>query len=309
MRDALSTALVESAQRDERVVVLTGDHGYALFDEFRSTHPDRFINAGIAEQNMVGMAAGMARAGLRPIVYGLSAFIPIRVLEQVKLDIAHDGLPVVLLGDGSGFVYSHLGVSHQSLEDIACARSIPGLRVLSPSDRFEMTAAMRLATGADGPTYLRIGKADLGDVHPGPIEFDSGELLAVRSGPDPDITFIATGSMVTAAMEVADHHFPGAGVWSAPSIKPLDEASIERIAASTGALVVMEEHSTIGGLGSAIAEILSVHSHPPLLRIGSADRFSDSCGSYQHLRREHGLDVDSVLTRIEAFLARPVGID
>ena len=309
MRDALSTALVESANRDERVVVLTGDHGYSLFDEFRAVHADRFINAGIAEQNMVGMAAGMARAGLRPIVYGLSAFIPIRVLEQIKLDIAHDGLPVILLGDGAGFVYSHLGVSHQSLEDIACTRAIPGMQILSPCDRFEMTAAMCVASGSEGPTYLRIGKADLGDVHRGPVTFGSGELLEVRAASGNRLTIIATGSMVTTAVEVAEADFPEASVWSAPSIKPLDEASIARLAATTSALVVMEEHSVIGGLGSAIAEILSVHSHPPLLRIGSADRFSDSFGSYHHLRREHGLDVESVLTRIETFLARPVGID
>lgn len=304
MRDALSTALVDTANRDERVVVLTGDHGYSLFDEFRAAHPERFINAGIAEQNMVGMAAGMARAGLRPIVYGLSAFIPIRVLEQIKLDIAHDGLPVILLGDGAGFVYSHLGVSHQSLEDIACTRAIPGMQILSPCDRFEMTAAMNVASGSDGPTYLRIGKADLGDVHPGPVTFGPGELLEVRAASGNRLTIIATGSMVTTAVEVAEVDFPEASVWSAPSVKPLDDASIVRLAATTSALVVMEEHSVIGGLGSAIAEILSGTGGPPLLRVGSEDQFSHSCGSYTHLRREHRLDIESVRTRVHGFLAR-----
>ena len=304
MRTALSAALVEAASLDDRVVVLTGDHGYALFDEFRSEHPDRFVNAGIAEQNMVGMAAGMARAGLRPIVYGLSAFIPVRVLEQIKLDIAHDGLPVVLLGDGAGFVYSQLGASHQSLEDIACTRAIPGLTVLSPCDRFEMTTAMRLAVGSEGPVYVRIGKADLGDVHPGPTEFGAGDLLEVRTTPGRGLSFIATGSMVTTAIDVADEHFPGASVWSAPSIKPLDRATIERIAASSDAIVVLEEHSTIGGLGSAVAEILSIDTRTPVLRIGSDDRFSHTCGSYAHLRREHGLDPDSVRRRIEELLDR-----
>ena len=132
MRDSFSDALVALAVRDPKVLLLTGDHGYALFDAFRKACPDQYINAGIAEQNMVGMAAGLARVGYRPFVYGLSAFVPIRVLEQIKLDIAHDDLPVVLLGDGAGFVYSHLGTSHQSTEDIACARVISGLTVLSP---------------------------------------------------------------------------------------------------------------------------------------------------------------------------------
>src|ERR1700712_4849555 len=130
------------AVQDPKVLLLTGDHGYALFDAFRKECPSQYINAGIAEQNMVGMAAGLARVGFRPFVDGLSAFVPIRVLEQIKLDVAHDDLPVIFLGDGAGFVYSHLGTSHQSTEDIACTRAIPGLEVLSPADRFEMAATM-----------------------------------------------------------------------------------------------------------------------------------------------------------------------
>jgi len=145
MREDFSNALVRLALADSKVLLLTGDHGYSLFDEFRKSCPDQYINAGIAEQNMVGMAAGLARVGFRPFVYGLAAFIPIRTIEQIKLDIAHDALPVVLLGDGAGFVYSHLGTSHQSTEDIACTRAIPQLQVLSPADRFEMTAAMDYA--------------------------------------------------------------------------------------------------------------------------------------------------------------------
>ena len=120
MRDALSDALVGLAKKDPNVILLTGDHGYGLFDDFRRECPKQYINAGIAEQNMVGVAAGLARSGFRPIVYGLSAFVPIRVLEQIKLDVAHDHLPIIFIGDGAGFVYSHLGTSHQSTEDIAC---------------------------------------------------------------------------------------------------------------------------------------------------------------------------------------------
>jgi transketolase len=119
VRSAFSAALTRLGRDNSDVLLITGDHGYALFDEFRKACPDQFINAGIAEQNMVGMAAGLARLGFRPFVYGLSAFVPIRVVEQIKMDIAHDDLPVVLLGDGAGFVYSHLGPSHQSAEDIA----------------------------------------------------------------------------------------------------------------------------------------------------------------------------------------------
>ena len=138
--------------------MLTGDHGYALFDEFRHRLPDQFINAGIAEQNMVGVAAGLAKAGYKPIVYGLSAFVPVRVLEQIKLDICYEGLPVTLVGDGAGMVYSSLGGSHQSTEDIAVLRAIPAIRILSPCDAFEMDYAMDHALRFEAPTYLRMGK-------------------------------------------------------------------------------------------------------------------------------------------------------
>ena len=150
MRDAFSKALVELAVADPKLLLLTGDHGYALFDEFRKRCPDQYINAGIAEQNMAGMAAGLARVSFRPFVYGLAAFVPIRTIEQIKLDIAHDDLPVVLIGDGAGFVYSHLGTSHQSTEDIACTRAIPGIKVLSPADRHAMAACSDYAYAARG---------------------------------------------------------------------------------------------------------------------------------------------------------------
>src|SRR5438093_7902351 len=133
MRNAFATALVRAARADERVVLLTGDHGYSLFDEFRRECPGQYLNAGVAEQNMVGVAAGLAKAGYRPVVYGLSAFVPIRVLEQIKLDVCYEDLPVVFLGDGAGVVYSTLGSSHQSTEDLAALRALPGLTILSPA--------------------------------------------------------------------------------------------------------------------------------------------------------------------------------
>lgn len=303
MRDAFSDALVRLALQDPRVLLLTGDHGYALFDEFRKCCPDRYINAGIAEQNMVGMAAGLARTGFRPFVYGLSAFVPVRVVEQIKLDVAHDDLPVVFLGDGAGFVYSHLGTSHQSTEDIACTRAVPGLTVLSPADRHEMTACMDYAYALHGPVYLRMGKSDRGDVHPAALPpLEAGRLLQLRPGRRDLPALIATGSMVRTALDIAEQHLEAA-VWSAPSIKPLSADDVCRAAASSGGLVVLEEHSTFGGLGSAIAEIVSERTPTRVLRIGVADRFSEHCGTYAYLLQEHGLDLASVQGRIDAFIA------
>ncbi|WP_431265250.1 transketolase family protein [Roseateles chitinivorans] len=301
MRDAFSNALVRLALADPKVLLLTGDHGYALFDEFRKRCPDQYINAGIAEQNMVGMAAGLARVGFRPFVYGLAAFVPIRTVEQIKLDIAHDGLPVVLLGDGAGFVYSHLGTSHQSTEDIACTRAIPGLEVLSPSDRFEMTASMDYAYAANGPVYLRMGKSDRGDVHAGPIDaLRAGGLVKVRAGRTDRPGLIATGSMVRAAVDIAQDL--DLAVWSAPVLKPLSIEDVCAAARVTAGFVTLEEHSVLGGLGAAVTEITSEHGPVRVLRIGVPDRFSEHCGTHAYLLREHGLDTDSVRAKVQGFI-------
>lgn len=304
MREAFSNTLVHLALADPKVLLLTGDHGYALFDEFRKRCPDQYINAGIAEQNMVGMAAGLARLGFRPFVYGLAAFVPIRTLEQIKLDIAHDDLPVVLLGDGAGFVYSHLGTSHQSTEDIACTRAIPGLEVLSPSDRHEMAACMDYAYCAGRSIYMRMGKSDCGDVHEAPLSaLEPGRLLPVKTGREDRPALIATGSMVRTALNLANQF--EMAVWSAPIIKPLNAADVCMASARASGIVTLEEHSTLGGLGSAIGEILAEHAPSRVLRIGVQDRFSKQCGTYAYLLKEHGLDIETILRRIATHFQLP----
>lgn len=302
MRAAFSDALVRLAKADPNVLLLTGDHGYALFDDFRTECPEQYINAGIAEQNMVGMAAGLARAGFRPFVYGLSAFIPVRVIEQIKLDVAHDQLPVILIGDGAGFVYSHLGTSHQSTEDIACTRAIPHLSVYSPADQFEVAACMALAYQVKGPVFLRIGKSDRGDVHIAALQAKVGSLLEAKPGQAGDVVFIATGSLVRTAMDIAAGSYPDAAVWSAPFIKPIDGQQVAAICAQNRAVVVLEEHSVLGGLGSVVTEIASELAPVRILRIGVQDRFSHHCGSYEYLLQEHGLDRTAIEQKIRHFL-------
>jgi len=301
MRAAFSRELVGAALTDERVVLLTGDHGYALFDDFRKACPRQYINAGVAEQNMVGVAAGMAKAGFRPVVYGLSAFVPVRVLEQIKIDVCYEQLPVTFVGDGAGLVYSTLGSSHQSFEDIACLRAVPHIDILSPADAAEMTAAMRFAMSHTGTVYLRMGKADIGSLHAATPELARGHLLQVREGQSP-VAFVATGSMVKTAMALADEL--DASLWSAPWIKPLERDSLAALAQGRRALVSFEEHSAAAGLGSAVLEGLAEDGALPLLRIGIGERFSTTCGSHAHALREHGLDLDSVRTRVLPFVAR-----
>jgi transketolase len=302
MRNAFSSALIAAALVDKRVLLLTGDHGYALFDEFRHRCPEQYINAGIAEQNMVGVAAGLAKSGFRPVVYALSAFIPIRVLEQIKLDVCCEELPVLFIGDGAGVVYSTLGVSHQSTEDIAALRGLPQVRILSPGDAHEMKAAMELAFATPAPVYLRMGKSDLGLVHDTPPNLEWGRLLSVRAGKGP-LVFIATGSMLSLAVKLAEE-WPGSAVWSAPSLKPLSTDSVVSACSPHRIVVTLEEHNILGGLGGAVAEILSQEHPLPVCRVGVPDQYSELCGSYSYLMREHGLDLSSVRTRVHTFTKR-----
>ncbi|PCJ59277.1 MAG: transketolase [Planctomycetota bacterium] len=302
MRDAFSKCLVSLAKSDAKVLLLTGDHGYSLFDEFRKECPEQYINAGIAEQNMVGMAAGLARVGYRPFVYGLSAFIPLRVIEQIKIDIAHDKLPVVLIGDGAGFVYSHLGASHQATEDIACCRAIPNLSIFSPADRFELESCMIMSYESKGPVYLRLGKADRGDVHSKNLELKIGNLVPIKTNKSNDISFITTGSLVKSVMNIALENFPNSSVWSSPFIKPFENKQIVDICKRSQVLIVIEEHSIYGGLGSVVSEIISEFSPIRLLRIGVQDRFSQYCGTYDYLLEEHGLDELSLIKKIKQFI-------
>lgn len=300
MRNAFSDALVAAALADPRVLLLTGDHGYALFDPFRKACPKQFINCGVAEQNMVGVAAGLAKAGFLPVVYGLAAFVPIRVLEQIKIDICYENLPVILIGDGAGLVYSHLGTSHQSTEDIACTRAIPDLMVLSPADRHEMTSCMELAFSTAGAVYLRMGKGDRGDVHASPITIKPGELLKLREG-TARVALLATGSMVRTALDLAAP-LTNASVWSVPCIKPIDSDALVRIARDVDLIVTLEEHSMQGGLGSAVSEILSERCLVPIHRIGINDAFSHRCGDWNYLLQEHQIDLQSIQNKLQALM-------
>ncbi|MGH7134858.1 MAG: transketolase family protein [Pirellulales bacterium] len=302
MRAVFSQALVEAAQCDDRVLLLTGDHGYALFDDFRRLCPGQYINAGVAEQNMVGVAAGLAKGGFLPVVYGLSAFVPIRVLEQIKLDVCYEELPVVFIGDGAGVVYSALGSSHQSTEDIAALRALPHMAILSPADAFEMAACMRLAFERRGPVYLRMGKADLGNVHIAQPDIEWGRPCRILSGGGP-LAFLATGSLVTTAVRAAAD-WPDSDVYSVPCLKPLASDEVRNICRRHSAVIVLEEHSVYGGLGSAVAEIAAAEAPTWVCRIGVQDRFSRYCGSYAYLMREHGLDAASIGARVREFLDR-----
>ena len=304
MRATLSKLLVDRCSNDSQSLVLTGDHGYALFDELRNAQAEKFINAGIAEQNMIGVAAGLAKAGFRPIVYGLSAFVPVRVVEQIKIDVAHDEHPVTILGDGAGFVYSHLGTSHQSTEDISCLRAIPQINIFSPCDRHELAAVFKTVDQLRSPAYIRIGKADLGDVHDSPIDdFRAGDLLKIASCDSPEVSIIATGSMVKTATSLSQIISSQVEVWSAPSLKPINRNQLISISSQAKLIITLEEHSVHGGLGSIVSDVISEHQPKKIIKIGVPDQFSKKCGTYDYLLREHGLHLHCLTEKINTLIA------
>ena len=267
---------------------------------FASALPDRFLNCGIAEQNMVGVAAGLAKAGLRPVIYGLASFIPMRVLEQIKLDVCYEKLPVIFLGDGAGLVYAQLGISHQCCEDIAALRPLQHMAIYSAADRHEMSACARLALECDGPAYLRIGKGDLGEVHSGPLTLTNGGLLELCSGTG-NVAWLATGSMASRALAAA-RHWPGSAVWSVPCLKPVDKEQVRSICQRHQVVVTVEEHALEGGLGSMICEIAAETGRARVCRIGVEYPFLNRCGSYDYLLQQHGFSLEDIAAKVTKFI-------
>lgn len=309
-RALLSDLIMQSALENPNFLVLSGDHGYALFDQIRSRSPEQFINVGVAEQGMVGLAAGLARVGFRPMVYGLSSFIPIRVLEQIKVDVCFSRLPVVFLGDGAGLVYSTLGISHQCGEDIACLRPLPHIQIFSPCDKEELRVCYQEAMQYDGPSYIRTGKSDRPIINHRAL--DSTKPYAVHSPNGNTIVqqacIVSTGSMASPCAAIAKHY--DICCISVPRIKPLD-SEIINLVHGFKRIIVVEEHSRFGGLASTLLEFLSERLLfiPQVYSLGLNDKFSERCGSYQYALSEHGLSDQQLFQRIGNLLeTTPAGL-
>ena len=306
MRHALSPLFLEAADHDERFLVLSGDHGYELFDALRTRHPDRFVNVGVSEQSMVGVAAGLCRTGFHPCIYGLASFVPVRVLEQVKIDLCYGSLPVVILGDGAGLVYSVLGASHQCGEDVACLRPLPNIAIYSPCDAHELRACWAEARQGSHPSYVRIGKAHPADIHPRPVAGTSPMIVHDDPSGSAQAVIVATGAMVRVGLRFARDR--GIRCISVPRLKP---APVELIPLLGDAerVAVLEEHVSAGGLWSLVLEM--IHSSggrrlPSIEPFGLRDAFTQTAGDYQHALSEHGLDDIRMAQRLTQWLdSRP----
>ena len=306
MRAAFVRGLTAAARRDPRIMLLTSDLGYKIFDAFAGEFPGRFLNVGVAEANMIGVAAGLALGGMRPFAYSIAPFATLRCLEQIRNDVCYHNLPVSIVGVGGGYSYGPNGPTHHSLEDIAVMRALPNMAVVCPGDPAETELAVLAAAARGGPVYLRIGRAGDPVVHRAPPSFQIGQAITMREGRD--CTLISTGNILPVALDAADRLRAGSiscGVLNMHTVKPLDEAALHVCSRETRALFTIEEHSRIGGLGSAVAEwCAGNHILGPLLSFGAHDAFAPLTGSQSYLRAQNGLTAEHVAEMIVAQLAR-----
>lgn len=299
MRDVLSTFLASKAQDDKNFYVFSGDHGYALFDEIRKKAPDQFINTGVTEQAMVGAAAGMAKTGKRVVIYGLACFIPIRVLEFIKMNICYENLPVIILGDGAGTVYTTLGASHQCGEDIGALRTLP-VKIFSPADKVEMDLCLEQAFKENMPCYIRIGKSDKPTIHEkkDPNILSSHFPILKKNS---NTAIFATGSMVSTALELGKIH--NLDVYTCPVLSFYPQQELAKTISNYKQVISLEEHSAYGGLGSILADAISENGLAVRLRKhGIRDYFTKGCGSYEYAIKFHKLDLDSLSQSIKSYL-------
>ena len=292
--------LVEVAEVDPRIVLLSQDLG--LVGAFSARFPDRHYDLGISEQHLVGVAAGMAQAGLRPVVLAMAPFLSMRGFEQIRTDCAYNRNPVTFLAPFAGLEAGAWGATHHAIEDIALLRAVPGMTLLSPADPAEVARAVRAALALDGPAYVRIGALGSLDGYDAP--FRIGEAVVLRDGND--LTIVATGPSVAQALTAHDTLRAdgiGARVLNVHTIKPLDAGAIVAAARETGRLLTVEEHSVVGGLGGAVAEVLAEAGTGRLARVGVRDVFCTEIGPYRELLRLHGLDAAGIAAAARALVA------
>lgn len=306
MRDHFIERLCKLAERDPRVMVVSGDMGFAVFDEYRRRFPHQFINAGVAEQNMTGLATGLALEGRIVFTYSIANFPTLRCLEQIRNLACYHEANVKIVAVGGGFSYGPLGISHHATEDLAIMRSIPEITVISPCGFWETMGATEAIAKTSGTCYLRLDKTAGNDAQTFIDErFEIGKARVLREGND--CAIIVTGGIlgeVWSAASLLNKKGINAKIVSMHTIKPLDKESVLQACLDTGAIITVEEHTIHGGLGGAVAETLLDQGMAPdyFLRIGLETGFSSIVGSQHYLRRCYGLDANTISERIQNLL-------
>lgn len=301
MRNAFVTALIDVAKKDKRIMLLSGDLGFNALELYIQSFPRQYINAGVAEQNMTGVASGLALEGYIPVIYSIIPFITMRNFEQVRNDICYQHLHVKLVGIGAGFSYGTYGYTHYGIEEVSLLRTLPGLTIVAPGDPVETKLATHAMIKKSGPVYMRLGRSGETVVHAKRPRFTLGKGMILREGSDGYI--ITTSTMLSTALIVSENLLRDSlsiGVINIHTIKPFDEPLIIRVAKRVHFLVTVEEHSIIGGLGSIVSEIIAERGlSVTFKRFGVADRFIQGMGKQEFMRKANGLSVDHLVREIK----------
>jgi transketolase len=297
MRNAFARAVTDVAGLNRDLVLLAGDIGNRLFDEYKRDYADRFYNCGVAEAGMTGLAAGLASSGLQPITYTITPFNTIRCLEQIRVDICYPDLPVIIVGTGAGLSYASLGSTHHSLEDICCMRMLPNMHVICPADSLEVRMAVIKSLELGRPCYIRLGKKGEPDIHKKEPPFIIGKALPIINGND--VALLSVGNMAGVAIEVEgilSQKGLSVELVSMHTIKPLDQEYLEYAYHKFKLLVVLEEHGLVGGSGSAILEWAHMNRKDArkFLLINTPDQFLTAIGNQTQARMTLKLDAESI---------------
>lgn len=300
MRDTFVKTLIQLAKENPRIRLITGDLGFGVLKPFWEQLPDQFINAGIAEQNMTSVAAGMALEGMTVFTYSIGNFPTLRCIEQIRNDCTYHNANVKIVCVGGGFVYGSLGMSHHATEDIAIMRSLPNMTVLCPGDLVEAEEATRAIANDTGTCYLRLGRGGEKRIHDRIDHFKLGKAIKVQDGKR--IAIFSTGAIfeeVQEAKQLLARHDIFPAIYTFPTVKPLDIDTILQCANQFDVIATVEEHSIIGGFGSAVAEVLAgTPTQCRLIRLGLNDQYAIKVGSQAYLRSQYGMDAQAIASAI-----------
>lgn len=308
MRNAFIAELTVQAEVDKDIFLITADLGFGVLDDFQRCFPRQFLNVGVAEQNMTGIAAGLALEGKKVFTYSIGNFPTLRCLEQIRNDVCYHRCNVTIVTVGGGFAYGQLGMSHHATEDLAIMRALPNLNVFAPGDPLETKALMQfIAENIQGPNYLRLGRAGEVNVHTHEIKYQHGKALQILEGEEGGIVLFSTGGMLKTAYDAAlalKKEGVSVSLYSFLSLKPLDENLIQKMAKSHALILTLEEHSKLGGLGGAVAEVMAEMpaKKARLKRVGLEDCYTSVVGDQEYLKQHYGLDVLSIKQHVLSYI-------
>jgi len=301
MRNEFAKTITELAQKKKNIILLAGDIGNKLFDDFKKNNPKRFYNCGVAEANMTGVASGLAASGFRPVTYTITPFNTLRCFEQIRLDICYPNLPVIIVGTGSGLSYASLGATHHSMEDISILKTLPNLQIICPGDKREVREALIKAYESNRPTYIRLGKKGEPIVHKKKPKFQIGKSIFIKRGHH--LSILGVGNALSIAKECEEilrRKKISADLISFHTPKPIDHKLLKNLFKSKKLIVVIEEHGLIGGVGSGILEWASDNgfNSRKVLRFGGPDKFLTGCGNQNEARNLIGLTANNISRKV-----------